>query len=354
MANEKPLVSVIMPVYNAAGTVARAIRSIQAQTEPRWELLAVDDGSADQSGSICDEFAAADARIRVFHTPNRGVSQARNTALAEARGEWIAFLDSDDWYEDRFLHTMLANADQMDMVVCTYQFVPACEKVQLIETAKEYDLRDSEALADFVVSKEFRYMHIVWGKLYRKERIFSLFLPNLSWSEDVLFNYENLNSMKQIRILPECMYYYTYLPQLSLSKCMQFNGLSIALLKLQALQKLLSAKSKALPFIATSYRKEVCSYFMRLLSIRGKSRADKLLVLGLQVNDALFAPVEPYRQQSCGLYRLLWNALKTRRPKWIYFVFSCLGVPYRAQAASFWRATRRKARNQPEGQSLNA
>lgn len=354
MANEKPLVSVIMPVYNAAETVARAIRSIQAQTEPRWELLAVDDGSTDQSGSICDEFAAADARICVFHTPNRGVSQARNTALAEAQGEWIAFLDSDDWYEDRFLHTMLANADQMDMVVCTHQFVPAGKKVQLVETAKEYDLRDSEALADFVASKEFRYMRTVWGKLYRKERIFSLFLPNLSWNEDVLFNYENLNSIKRIRILPECMYHHTYLPKRSLGKSMCFNALNIALLALEALQKLPATESKALLFAADSYRKEVCSYFMNLLSIKGKSRADKLLVLGLQVNDALFAPVEPYRQQSRGLYRLLWSALKTRRPKWIYFVFSCLGAPYRVRIALFWRATRRKARNQPEGQNLNA
>ena len=354
MANEKPLVSVIMPVYNAAETVARAIRSIQAQTEPRWELLAVDDGSADQSGSICDEFAAADARIRVFHTPNRGVSQARNTALAEARGEWIAFLDSDDWYEDRFLHTMLDNADQMDMVVCMHRFMPSQEIIAFVETSKNYDFQNPEALVACITGKEVMLTWYVWNKLIRKEKITSLFSTEFSYCEDTLFVLENLDRIKRVRALSDCLYNYTYLPKVSLSKRIHLSTLRLQERKLQVLKSLLGAKSNAMLLVAETYRKDVCRYFFKLLSARGLSRADKLLVLGLQVNDALFAPVEPYRQQSCGLYRLLWNALKTRRPKWIYFVFSCLGVPYRAQAASFWRATRRKARNQPEGQSLNA
>lgn len=87
MEEKHPLVSVIMPVYNAEKTVERAIRSVQSQTCPDWELLAVDDGSADGSGAVCDRCAQEDARIRVFHTPNAGVSHARNTAMQAARGE---------------------------------------------------------------------------------------------------------------------------------------------------------------------------------------------------------------------------------------------------------------------------
>ena len=131
MEEKHPLVSVIMPVYNAEETVERAIRSVQSQTCPDWELLAVDDGSADGSGAVCDRCAQEDARIRVFHTPNAGVSHARNTALQAARGEWIAFLDSDDSYDPAFLQTMLANAADVDMVICMYRLMPAGQNVAI-------------------------------------------------------------------------------------------------------------------------------------------------------------------------------------------------------------------------------
>ena len=130
MEEKHPLVSVIMPVYNAEETVGRAIRSVQSQTCPDWELLAVDDGSADGSGAVCDRCAQEDVRIRVFHTPNAGVSHARNTAMQAARGEWIAFLDSDDSYDPAFLQTMLANAADVDMVICMYQILPKGKKSQ--------------------------------------------------------------------------------------------------------------------------------------------------------------------------------------------------------------------------------
>lgn len=90
-------VSVIVPVYNTERYVARCIRSILAQTCTNLELILVDDGSVDGSGAICDSFAAADPRVRVFHKENGGVSSARNFGLAKAEGEFVSFIDSDDW-----------------------------------------------------------------------------------------------------------------------------------------------------------------------------------------------------------------------------------------------------------------
>ena len=90
------VISIIVPIYNAGKTLHRRIDSILSQTYTSWELLLIDDGSTDTSGPICDEYAARDARVRVFHKENGGVSSARNVGLDNARGEWITFVDADD------------------------------------------------------------------------------------------------------------------------------------------------------------------------------------------------------------------------------------------------------------------
>ena len=98
-----PLVSVIVPVYNVEKYLPRCLDSILQQTYKKWELLLIDDGSKDESGKICDDYAVKDERIRVVHTSNQGVSSARNKGLDAAIGEWIAFIDPDDWWSPCYL-----------------------------------------------------------------------------------------------------------------------------------------------------------------------------------------------------------------------------------------------------------
>ena len=93
--NQAPKVSVIVPVYKAEKYLHRCVDSILAQTFIDFELLLVDDGSPDCSGDICDQYAAADPRVRVFHKPNGGVSSARNLGIEKANGEWLMFVDAD-------------------------------------------------------------------------------------------------------------------------------------------------------------------------------------------------------------------------------------------------------------------
>ena len=100
-----PKISVIVPVYKAEAFLEKCVGSILGQTFPNLELLLIDDGSPDNSGALCDRFAAADSRVRVFHKPNGGVSSARNLGLREARGDFIAFADSDDWLAPDALET---------------------------------------------------------------------------------------------------------------------------------------------------------------------------------------------------------------------------------------------------------
>lgn len=114
-----PLISVIVPVYKAEQYLHRCIDSILTQTFTDFELLLINDGSPDNSGIICDEYAKKDSRIRVFHTKNEGVSSARNLGLDNAKGKWITFCDSDDWVNDNWLELFQTNPNT-DMTIQSY------------------------------------------------------------------------------------------------------------------------------------------------------------------------------------------------------------------------------------------
>ena len=114
-----PQISIIVPVYNVEQYLQSCIDSIITQTYTDWELLLVDDGSPDRSGEICDEYAKKDNRIRVFHKRNGGVSSARNLGLDKAQGEWVTFIDADDYILSDFikgLYKPIENGVSVDFV----------------------------------------------------------------------------------------------------------------------------------------------------------------------------------------------------------------------------------------------
>lgn len=132
------MVSIIVPAYNAERWLPAAVRSVLAQTEQDWELVFVDDGSTDATPGLCDGYATSDARIRVEHTPNAGVSAARNRGLRLCRGQWIMFLDADDVLHPDMIRIMLdaATRHNADMVSCaTYQFHTPQQEADWLNTS---------------------------------------------------------------------------------------------------------------------------------------------------------------------------------------------------------------------------
>ena len=119
---DSTMISVIVPVYNVEPYLRKCLDSIVNQTYRDFEILIIDDGSTDGSGRICDEYAEKDSRIKVFHTENRGLSCARNLGLAEAKGEWIGFVDSDDWIEPDMYEVLIRRAEETgaDVVECSH------------------------------------------------------------------------------------------------------------------------------------------------------------------------------------------------------------------------------------------
>lgn len=119
---EEPLITIIVPVYKVEPYIRRCVESILCQTYRRIELLLVDDGSPDNSGSICDQYARCDNRITVIHTKNRGVYHARNEALDIASGDYLMFVDSDDWVEPDFCETALKLALENNVEMVAFMF----------------------------------------------------------------------------------------------------------------------------------------------------------------------------------------------------------------------------------------
>ena len=111
------MISIVIPVYNSAKYLNDCIESIRRQKYNDWECILIDDGSSDGSSRICDEWAEVDKRFKAFHQPNSGVSTARNNGIKYVSGEYITFIDSDDWIDDNYLSTLIANGGECDLIV---------------------------------------------------------------------------------------------------------------------------------------------------------------------------------------------------------------------------------------------
>ena len=186
-----PMVSVIVPVYKVEAYLHACIDSILAQTFKDFELLLVDDGSPDRCGEICDEYARRDARVRVFHQSNAGVSAARNVGLEHARGEWVAFVDSDDTYFPNALDFMMGlTNERIDFVEAGYVVYYESGEIFSAEREPICQSMDKVGLLELMYDNErFGYQGYVWNKVLRRSVIKR---DGLRFAEDITFNEDRL------------------------------------------------------------------------------------------------------------------------------------------------------------------
>ena len=199
-----PKVSIIVPVYNAECYLRKCLDSIINQDFKDWELLLIDDGSTDTSLSICQKYSKFDNRIFVFHKDNGGVSSARNYCLKEAKGEWIAFVDADDWLEPNYL-TDLLQCEDSDMVIGGYKNEQHNNKIT--DKRKTLEIKD----IDFSEKETNKIFYFPWRRIYRKNIIYAnniCFDEKMRLSEDTCFTIYYLAFCKRIGLSSECNYIY--------------------------------------------------------------------------------------------------------------------------------------------------
>lgn len=200
----KPLISIIVPVYNSEKILNRCINSILKQSFRDWELILINDGSTDKSGNICDQYANKDERIRVFHKKNGGVSSARNMGLNYAIGKWITFVDSDDCLTD-YAFELNWNDISEDLILFPFYFNYRDGSSEL------FSLRTSGIIKNLIpfFEKEFAQMifKVPWSKLYRNELIESLrFDEKIKCGEDTLFVINYLKNIKSCNVQGKPLY----------------------------------------------------------------------------------------------------------------------------------------------------
>lgn len=212
-----PRVSIIIPIYNAEKHLRRCIDSVLKQDFEDFELILMNDGSRDSSGMICDAYAEKDERVRVVHKDNSGVSDTRNQAMTLARGEYLQFLDSDDWItpDATGLLVRMATEHHCEMVIADFYRVIG-ERLSPKGKIREDGIlsRDEFAMEMMENPADF-YYGVLWNKLYRRDIIEKNNLcmdKDISWCEDFIFNMEYIRHVKQVYALHVPMYYYVKTP----------------------------------------------------------------------------------------------------------------------------------------------
>lgn len=220
----QPQISVIVPVYNVEKYLSRCIESILSQTFTDFELLLIDDGSTDRSGEMCDEYAKKDTRIRVFHTKNRGVSAARNLGLDNAKGEWISFVDSDDWVEEDYLNKFFHyDSLSYESVVCQRFYVedvsfPEKNRVsfEYLNDILKYPFEEKSIIKYKILEDVYVFAKLFNKKLIKEKNI--RFYEKISICEDLIFFHTYLQYVKEIILCSSSSYHYIQRNIITLSK----------------------------------------------------------------------------------------------------------------------------------------
>ncbi len=216
---EKPIISIIVPVYNVEKYLPKCLDSIIAQSYQNIEIILVDDGSPDNSGTICDDYAANDNRIKVIHKKNEGVNEARITGLEKSEGNYITFIDSDDYIDKEYIYHLYENMEKYHVAMSCCQLIRVYPDKEIKDGRKEVGLFDRKQIDDFL-STDFLYDYKTrkagffngqGGKMYERSWLKEALNAgrSLEMGEDTLMNFYLMQRIPSLFISSSYLYYYT-------------------------------------------------------------------------------------------------------------------------------------------------
>ena len=209
----EPLISVIVPVYQVEPYLCKCVDSILSQTYPNLEVILVDDGSPDNCGAICDEYAAADDRVVVIHKTNGGLSDARNAGMAVMTGDYLTFVDSDDWLEEHAVETLYqtANKAQADLVIGMHDRIEEGTGKCLWEPDKTSQLQIMSSVQ--AMRQMFRQGCASWARLYKKSVHAGIEFPVGEINEDEAIVLRLLERCGNVAEIGQVVYHYRCRPE---------------------------------------------------------------------------------------------------------------------------------------------
>ncbi len=202
------LISVIVPVYNVEKYLDQCISSIVSQTYRNLEIILVDDGSTDNCPAMCDAWAAKDSRIKVIHKENGGLSDARNAGMAVATGEWISFVDSDDWLAENFYDILLNAAIENAAEIAASGIIKACEQEACFFGNHYHEITFTPSRAIRTIMNGDGFHAVAWNKLYRCELLNGICFPVGKLHEDEFVMHRLIDRAHVLVLCQNAIYYY--------------------------------------------------------------------------------------------------------------------------------------------------
>ncbi|TWT14579.1 glycosyltransferase [Planomicrobium sp. CPCC 101079] len=328
------LVSIIVPVYNSENYIGNCISSILNQTYENIELLLIDDGSTDQSGKVCDEYAQIDSRIQVLHQENKGASAARNTGLDAAGGDYIQFVDGDDTVEPDMTQSMVAAIGEANqLVICGYKNMIECNNSLISDEIfcfyKTGSFLKEDLLGFFGELYRDYYIHFNWNKIYVAQIIKEnglRFDCGVSRGEDMLFNLNYLEKCSRIKIIEDPFYNYmtsnsgsitsTFRPDLFENQQLLFQSAR------EFLQRNQAYTDRNIDLVEEFYTTRIVACFSNLFHPNStlSSRQIKKHILIIMWDDEVNKQL-PYFATGNFEKKLVGNLLAARKVEWIYWYF---------------------------------
>lgn len=248
----EPLISVVVPVYQAERWLCRCVDSLLAQTYAATDIILVDDGSPDSCGALCDKYAVQESRIRVIHQKNRGLSAARNAGTAAAKGEYITFVDSDDWVEPDLIERLWYALDQekADVAVCGYRIEPGGRTQGRMDGT--YKVFDAEQALEALCYQKCMETS-AWAKLYRTEAAKRFLYPEGRLFEDIATTYKFLANARRVVICDQALYHYWQHPESIMARPFHENRFD-TLISVDEMYRFISVRYPKLERAATCRR----------------------------------------------------------------------------------------------------
>ena len=284
-------VSVIVPVYNVARYLHTCVASIQRQTLEELEIILVDDGSTDGSGGICDELAACDRRIRVLHKPNGGLSDARNAGFAEAGGEYVTFVDSDDWVSADLAATLLEEARRAraDVVVCDLLAVAREDSPFPPRRGGAAAFTGPEAMERMLYQRPFETS--ACGKLYQRSLLEGFCFPRGRLYEDLFTLYKVLYKADKVVYIPQKLYAYRENPESIMHQTFSPRMFD----QLDAADEIVAFVEANCPeYLPAANARRFSSYSQVLRWMKGADRSDEAV---RQAEERIWRFLKGYRRQ---------------------------------------------------------